>query len=361
MDRITMVRGCLLGLAVGDAMGHPIDKKTWTEITENYGPNGLLGYDLMDGGADVTSYTQLAAYAANGMLLGACRGHYDRYLRYIALGLREWAKNQMLRTPEEHTFCWVAQVPELKKRLAMDIQLPDLLRREPLGTIGRPISYNNGPGILTVAVAVALLHDPAKQTPQQLRRLAMEAVALMSGDRMTQLAGAFIATALVSVFREPATPLSRHYSQATQGLLEQFGEDLSEAHDLTALLNQATALARDPELSPLAALSLLQCRTGAQCLAGSLYASLIHPANFDEGMIAAVNHSGFSAATGALTGAFLGAKLGVDALPEFYLESLEAAPTLDELARDLVLGRQTMLIFDDHWDEKYVRSIPSGS
>ena len=37
-------RGCLLGLAVGDAMGCPIDKKTWDEICADYGPNGLLGY-----------------------------------------------------------------------------------------------------------------------------------------------------------------------------------------------------------------------------------------------------------------------------------------------------------------------------
>ena len=86
---------------------------------------------------------------------------------------------------------------------------------------------------------------------------------------------------------------------------------------------------------------------------------MIHPANFDEGMIAAVNHSGYSAATGALTGAFLGARLGNDALPEFYLESLEAAPFLEELAGDIVMGRQSMLIFDDHWDEKYVQGMPS--
>ena len=118
-------------------------------------------------------------------------------------------------------------------------------------------------------------------------------------------------------------------------------------------------LTKDPELTPLAAITLLDCRTAVQCLAGSVYASMIHQANFDEGMIAAVNHSGFSAATGALTGAFLGAKLGAEALPEFYLESLEAAPFLEELAQDMVMGRQTMLIFDDHWDQKYVQGLPS--
>ena len=181
MNRESLVRGCLLGLAVGDAMGHPIDKKSWNEIAECYGPNGLLGYDLMDGGADVTSYTQLAAYTCNAMLLGACRGHQDRYIQYIARGLREWGKGQQYRGITEKTLCWVAQVPQLRRRLCMDPQLTDALRKETLGTPEKPVTYNDGPAMLTIAVATALLYDSAKQTPRQLRRLAMEAVALMTG------------------------------------------------------------------------------------------------------------------------------------------------------------------------------------
>ena len=52
-------RGVLLGLAVGDAMGHTVDRRSVAEICSDYGPNGLLGYDLVNGYADITSYTQL--------------------------------------------------------------------------------------------------------------------------------------------------------------------------------------------------------------------------------------------------------------------------------------------------------------
>ena len=41
--RRSLYRGCLLGLAVGDAMGYTVDSRTWREIQEDYGPNGLLG------------------------------------------------------------------------------------------------------------------------------------------------------------------------------------------------------------------------------------------------------------------------------------------------------------------------------
>ena len=54
-SRQSLYRGCLLGLAVGDAMGYTVDNKSWQEIREDYGPNGLLGYDLVNGYADVTS------------------------------------------------------------------------------------------------------------------------------------------------------------------------------------------------------------------------------------------------------------------------------------------------------------------
>lgn len=358
-NRENAVLGCLLGLAVGDAMGHPIDKKSWDEITEAYGPNGLLGYDLMDGGAEVTSYTQFAAYACNGMLLGALRGDHDRYIRYITLSLREWAKNQQFRGVPEKTFCWLPQIPELRRRLCMDTRITDALRREVLGTPEKPVFRSDTPGILTVAVAVGILFDPAKQTPEAMRRLAIEAVALTHGDTLTFLSGAFIATAVATLLHAPEVPLAKHFSGACDRLEDQFLNTFPEVEQLTSLIRYAMALTKDPELSPLASMTMLGCQTGAQCLAGSVYASLIHPANFDEGMIAAVNHSGYSAATGALTGAFLGAKLGSDALPEFYLESLEAAPYLEELAKDLVQGRQSMQVFDDTWDQKYVQGMPS--
>ena len=73
-SRQSLYRGCLLGMAVGDAMGYTVDNKSWREIREDYGPNGLLGYDLVNGYADVTSYTQLAAFTCNGLLFGMTRG-----------------------------------------------------------------------------------------------------------------------------------------------------------------------------------------------------------------------------------------------------------------------------------------------
>ena len=44
---ISAYEGCFLGLAVGDAMGYVVDKLSWNEICQNYGPNGLLATNFL--------------------------------------------------------------------------------------------------------------------------------------------------------------------------------------------------------------------------------------------------------------------------------------------------------------------------
>ena len=359
MDKkVSAYRGALLGLAVGDAMGYTVDKKTWDEICEDYGPNGLLGYDLVNGSADITSYTQLTAFLCNGLLLGAIRGDPEKYSRYMALGLREWAKSQQFRGNGEKTFCWLAQLPQMRRRYCMDTRILDALSRETLGTPERPVFRSVLPGAVTTAIGVGLCSEVARLEPRQTSRLGAEAVAFTHGDPEAFLAGAFLAYSIRLILQDPAMHLSRVYSAAAEAVEVQFAE-YPQAAALSAKVQKAMALTRDPELTPLAAMTLLGCTTASECVAGSVYASMIHMANFDEAMIVAVNHSGRSAAVGAITGALLGARLGEEALPEFYLESLETADILRELAEDLSQGRQGMRIFDDSWDQKYIQGLPA--
>lgn len=358
-SKIAAYRGCLLGMAVGDAMGYPVDKKSWDEICEDYGPNGLLGYDLVNGSADITSHTQMAAFVCNGLLLGVIRGNPDKYSRFMAMSLREWAKSQQFRGATEKTFCWLAQVPEMRRRYCMDTRMLDALNREVLGTPEAPVFQSAFPGALTASVAVGLCHETAKLELPQIGRLGAEAVAYTHGDPEAFLSGAFLAYSIAGILREPQAPIAKVFSSAAEAVQNQFAETYPQADMIKEKVEKALVLTKDPELTPLAAMTLLGCRTAAECIAGAVYASTIHMANFDEAMIAAVNHSGRSCAVGAITGALLGARLGVDALPEFYLESLETADVLSELAEDLAQTRPVTRIFDDSWDQKYSRGVPA--
>ncbi|MBO5728136.1 MAG: ADP-ribosylglycohydrolase family protein [Oscillospiraceae bacterium] len=359
-QRSAATRGCLLGMAVGDAMGYSVDKKSWSEICEAYGPNGLLGYDLANGSADVTSYTQLAVFVCNSLLLASTRGNPELYSRYLVLAVREWAKSQQFRANPERTHCWVAQVGSLRRRLCMDTQMLDALTRPTLGTPEAPVFRSVSPGALTGALAVGLCHDPKRMQTSQLLRLGTEAVAFTHGRPEAFLCGAFLSCAMAMLLQDPQQPLYQLFTAAMDTVAEAYADRYpTDTEKLSQLIQKALSMTRDPELSPLAAMTLLECTTAAECVAGAVYAATIHPANFDEAMIVSVNHSGRSCAVGALTGAFLGARLGDEALPEFYLESLECAPYLTELAQDLVDCRQVSRIFDDSWDQKYVQGLPT--
>src|SRR6476619_2179340 len=66
--------GCLLGGAVGDALGAPIEFDSIASIRRRYGPNGIVDYDEAYGrrGA-ITDDTQMTLFTAEGLLRGVAR------------------------------------------------------------------------------------------------------------------------------------------------------------------------------------------------------------------------------------------------------------------------------------------------
>lgn len=353
-------RGCLLGLAVGDAMGYTVDSKSLEDICTDYGPNGLLGYDLVNGYADVTSYTQLAAFSANGLLLGLTRGQLRGVMappvRYVALAIREWSRSQHY-CEQEKNHCWLSTVPEMKRRRCMDTWMLSILSRDPLGSLEEPVNRSDHPAALTEVIPIALLSQDLNLPQEELDRLGAETVALTHGNPEAFLSGAAFAHALSRIAKEESFEPEQLAKDTLNAVQLQFGREYAQTTKLWELFQMAMTLAQSDSISQMDAMERLGCRTAAEVLAGALYACITCHGDFDAAMITAVNHSGRSAAVGAVTGAILGAALGETALPEFYLESLEPTQYLLELAEDLVQGCPMVAgsnLFDDDWDRKYL-------
>ncbi len=349
-------KGCLLGLAVGDAMGYTIDDKTWDEIRLAYGPNGLLGYDLQEQDyAQITSYTQLAAYVCNGLLLSVTRGKTD-HLRFCRLALGEFVRSQMFYRDPEDSYCWVAKVPHFRRRDCRDARMLDNLRQNAYGTPDAPRNRNNAPGAITAGVAVGMFYNPKRLAPEQVGTLAAELTALTHGDVETFLTGVVVAYAITGILQEPGLPLQAQFSQAIAVMDGQFRQRFPQAEALAGQLRNAMALVGTVE--PQTGMEQLGCTDAASCLAGAMFACLSCPADFDGAIITAVNHSGLSGAVGTVAGAIMGAKLGQEALPEFYLESLECRQELNILAEDMACGTPALGVFNEDWDRKYVQGMP---
>lgn len=353
-------RGCLLGLAVGDAMGYTVDSRSLEEICRDYGPHGLLGYDLVNGYADVTSHTQIAAFTANGLLIGLTqqrlKGQMAAPVRYIGLALKEWSRSQHYCAPERN-FCWLSGVPEMKRRHCLDNRMLDILYKGSLGTPEEPVSNFSHGGALTEAIPIALLGDDLLLNADRLDRLGAESVAQTHGNPEAFISGAILTHALSLLLHHPGISASDVLLHTVDAIQLQFGRDYPQTAKIWELLQMAKTLAQSDSIAPMEAMERLSCRSAGEILAGVLYACMTCHGDFDTAVITAVNHSGRSAAVGALTGAVLGAALGEEILPEFYLESLEPTPILLELADDMYHGCPMDMgssLFDGDWDHKYI-------
>ncbi len=355
-------RGCLLGLAVGDAMGYTIDNKCWEHIQQYYGPDGLMGYDLVNGYADVTSHTQLAAFTANGLLLGMTRGQLRGvmapFIRYIEIAHWEWAASQRRYDQPKRIFCWVYNFEEMRRRRCTDTRMLDTLNRHLPSSLESPSTRYDGPGSISAAVSVGLFAGNRQIPQREIDRLGAESVALTFGSPDAFIAGAVVTHLINRCLREPEKELRQLVEDAMGAVQKQFRAQYAQATaEVCNLLRQALTLAEDDNLTQVQAMERLECLTAAQAVAGAVYACLTCRDNFDSAMITAVNHSGRSAAVGCLAGAIMGLRMGDQALPDFYLECLEPTEMLRELADDLAQGCPMVKgnrLFDGDWENKYL-------
>ena len=356
-NKLDAYRGCLLGLAVGDAMGLPVDDMRWEAIEENYGPHGLLGYDLRSDFAEITSYTQVCAYICNALLLSVSRGKGDKKLEFARLGLHEWTRSQQFARDPEASYCWVAKLSAFRRRHCRDARMLDTLRLSIMGFPEKGPNKYNTPGSLTAAIAVGMFFNPQRLTPPQIGELAAQIVCLTHGDPTAFLSAAVLAYTIAGILHEPQMPLEEQFTAAISAMRSLYRSKYTEVDTVAQVLRAAVTRAKAAE--PMGeVMEELQCYTALNCLAGAFYASLANQDDFDTAMITAVNHSGYSSAVAGITGAILGAKMGYHALPDFYLESLEPVKALCQLADDMVSFTPTKGLFDDDWDMKYVQGMP---
>ena len=354
-------KGCLLGLAVGDAMGYAVDSHTWSEIQEDYGPHGLLGYDTANSFVEITSYTQLAAFTINGLLMGLTRGQMRGkmapFIQYVSMAAREWASTQRRGQRLPQNFCWLTRRPEMCKHHCMDTRMLDALSREQLGTPEEPQNSGTGPQALTMAIGVGMFFHPDRTDQRAIDRLGAEAVALTYGSPEAFLTGAILTHMITRLIQKPDRDMKKLIAGAMNGVRRQFGHEYSQAYEVCNLLKMAVSLSQGLYHDHVEIMEKLHCETAAQCLAGAIYACLVGGDDLDASMIIAINHSGRSAAVGAITGAIQGIRLGAEALPQFYLDDLEPAPILAELAYDIHQGcpmEKGNKLFDLDWDSKYL-------
>ncbi|MDD4776083.1 MAG: ADP-ribosylglycohydrolase family protein [Syntrophomonas sp.] len=332
-------RGCLLGGAIGDALGYPVEFMSLQEIKEIYGPQGT---NALPQPALISDDTQMTMFTAEGLLRAACRGNqqgschppsvvHQAYLRWLHT---QGEANQVFADQMQKDG-WLIKVKELHQRRAPGMTCLSALRTPQMGTMDKPLNKSKGcGGVMRVAPVGLIAADPFQQ--------ACEIAAITHGHPTGYLPAGVLAAIISELMAgaevEPAvnSALQRlrtyDHHQETLNCIELAIELLDNCESHEQNIRQ-----------------IGQGWVAEEALAIGIYCALAAGGDFPEGISLAVNHDGDSDSTGAITGNNMGAFLGVRAIPLDWVNKVELSQEIMQLADDLLQGYQA----GSEWWERY--------
>ncbi|WP_433450982.1 ADP-ribosylglycohydrolase family protein [Streptomyces sp. CA-142005] len=331
-DYRSRVRGTLLGVAVGDALGGPADPLSLEEIRATYGPEGLLDLAFGHGRrGTVTHHTQLTLFSVDGLIraqvrrdTGAWHPPTDLHRAY-----RRWAATQRDWGPDERRKDdgWLAREEWLYARRDPSRALLVGFGDDAMGTLESPKNPGElGPEAVARSAPFGLL---VGWEPQLVAQLAVECAAQSHGHPLAYLSAGAYAVIVHALARGES--LDAAVQRALALLAARPGhQPVSDA------LQHALGAVRQGIPGPTRVEELAGDGTADGLLAASVYCALVGE-DVRHGLCLAVNQGGPSAAAGALTGGLLGALHGETALPPAWVAELEGRPTVLELADDFAM------------------------
>ena len=326
--RLSQYEGCMTGLALGDALGAPVEFLDIEQIHKEFGPDGVCGLEPWREfrAGYYTDDTQMSLATARGCIDAylelrhgqSWRPSHAVYRRYLA-----WLRTQdlpyMNRAPGA-TCLWS-------------------LRTGRMGTVEAPLNSRKGCGGV-MRVAPAGLAFP----PGQAFLHGVEFAAITHGHPSGYLPAGMLA-GLVACLLEGRSLEDALESVLARVKLWRGCEETVASVELARRL----AAARAPAAEALPQLG--QGWVGEEALAISLYCALSSADDWETGVLMAVNHSGDSDSTGCITGAILGALHGVEGLPNSWVAQLEGVAGIRAVAHDLYLvvreGMEPIAQYDD--------------
>jgi hypothetical protein len=310
VQRLSRVRGLLLGLALGDALARADQPR----------PGLLAG----------TATTQLACFTTEGLIRALVRADHRGIgpaTAVVFAAYRRWARVQGIPVPRPaEPTGWLARVPALAERRGDAPAVVAALQaaREPVPDPAPPTRH--GHHALTPRLPLAAVAAPAEWTREVVLATHGDPDAVRAAVAGVELARAVLGSGSVPdalrTVREPLLDPVRGRERPAV---------LAPDHTAVSALRGGAALAA-------------RC-PGPQGIAPALHAARELPA---------------PDAVGPVAGALLGAAYGAEALPVELVAPLELGWVADTLARDLVAqiedrpgGSEYQQPADPHWWRRY--------
>ena len=332
------IRGCMLGGAVGDALGAPIEFMSKTVILQKYGKDGVQDYvELANGTGAITDDTQMALFTAEGILRAYVRGHEKGICGVSSIvngAYQRWLKTQgyTANVPEDFLNSgWLIKEKQLFSSRAPGMTCLSALEENTL----RAENNSKGCGTVMRLAPVGLFFDP-----ESAYKYGCEFSAITHGHPTGITAGGAFAM-LISYLRHGKS------LAAALDLVEKHLESVPDAAETLAAIRKARTADTISESG--------EGWVAEEALSIGIYCALRHQWDFKTGVLEAINITGDSDSSGCITGHILGVLNGEKAIPEKWRKNLREYNIVSQIADDLHTRFEENSVghVTENWWQKY--------
>ncbi|MCX2731612.1 type VII secretion system-associated protein [Saccharopolyspora sp. NFXS83] len=361
-ERGARILGCLLGGAVGDALGYPVEDDSIEAIRAKHGAAGVVDFvDAHRPGGSISDDTQLTLFTTDGLIRASIRRRlYDEtdpapqvqhaYQRWLHTQGFDWkeAGGPIASAPPDG---WLIREKGLFVRRAPGATCVQALHAYAtsgrLGTLTNRINDSKGcGGVMRAAPAGFWSADPTETF-----RVGAATAALTHGHPSGFLPAGALAVIVAQLLSGRSLP-----EGVDRALTELSGWEGHE--ETTSALRRAIELATEGTPTPEQIQHRLgEGRVGEQALAIAVCAALARPSSYADAVVLAANHSGDSDATASICGNIMGAAHTASAVPHAWRQRVELGEVIEQLARDATeeFGQHPPSV------PEWLRRYPAGS
>ncbi len=298
----------LYGLALGDALGYPVEFESLQKIKLEYGPQGI---QEPPDPALFSDDTQMTVALAQG-LIDAGNAGLERILDAVSRRFVEWRNS-----PENN------RAPGLTCMSAVR----NIERGVHWRQAGVPGSKGCGSAMRVAPVGYLYQH-----LPDRLREIA-EATSLATHGHPTATAASIAAAYLVKLAldgEEPSSYLNRVFV-FTEGLSDEFEQALRRVGQVLGWGDEEAAMQR-----------IGSGWVAEEAVGLALYCVMRYPDDYTSAVRRAANCDGDSDSVACIAGGIAGARLGLDAISADWRARCEHSEYLAELGSRLAASRQML-------------------
>jgi len=336
------VRGSMIGLAIGDALGMPVETMTYEEIMAVTNGKGITDFvapiqkkfkscrNFLPG--QWTDDTQLALAVAESLIRSKGFNLEDQALAHV-------------EAYKESTRGWGGTTKKSIEEIMNGIRKPnEPAKDKPDGGAGNGVAMKIAP--LAIFHALKATHLREKYYPCTYRIFKNDAITLglMTHHNFKASIGALlVGNEIINQvhYRTGISPAQIGFNPLDWSKLieeEIFDERLRGVLDMEKSFRKnllPSLMTRDVEgLRGVTGMGFHVVDT--VCFVLGIYRQMSYPYNFEDSIIKTISSGGDADTNAAMVGAILGAKLGIDAIPQRWLDGLYKRDEIIKVADDLL-------------------------